>query len=46
MDLLIGITLAVVVLIVFDTLAVRLGADTRPGFTDDRSRDLLRPRFM
>jgi hypothetical protein len=45
MDLLIAIVLAVLVLIVFDTLAVRAGADSRPGFSDERSRDLV-PRFM
>ena len=45
MGLLVAVTLTVVVLIVFDTLAIRLGADSRPGLGDDRSRDMT-PRFL
>ena len=41
---------AVVVLIVFDTLALRAGTDSRPGFGDDRDQEprarFLYPRFM
>ena len=45
MGLLIAVILTVLVLIVFDTLAFRLGAESRPDFTDDRARDLT-PRFL
>ena len=50
MGLLIAVAIAVVVLIVFDTLALRAGTDSRPGFGDDREQEprarFLYPRFM
>jgi hypothetical protein len=44
MGLLIAVTLAVLVLIVFDAIAFRFGADSRPGYLDDRSE--LTPKFL
>ena len=45
MGLLIAVAIAVLVLIVFDALALRYGADTRPGPMDERPRDMA-PKFL
>ena len=40
MALVIAIALALAVVIVFDVLAARYGADSRPGIGDDRTRSI------
>ena len=42
MGLLIAVTIAVVVLVVFDALAVLYGTDSRPEIGDDRIRGITR----